>query len=137
MSNKRAAFFFILPVLLSFLLHFHVLKLDVVGYHAWRQAQTQTVIYNFTFSDNSIFHPQKFDLRSGSTALLYEFPLYQWMIAQVNHIIGYSVVNTRTISFVFFIFLLLAFYRLLLNFVKKEVALITNWLLCFSPLLYY
>jgi len=34
-------------------------------------------------------------------------------------------------------FLLIGFYRLLLKFVSKEIALITNVLICFSPLLYY
>jgi len=137
MSNKKIVFFFLLPVLVSFILHFHVLKLDLIGYHVWRQTQTQTVIYHFNFSDNSIFHPQKFDLTSGSTSLLYEFPLYQWIVAQVNNGIGYSVTNTRIITFIIFIFLLWGFYKLLTKFVRTEIALVTNCLLCFSPLLYY
>lgn len=137
MSARKIIFFFLLPVLISFILHFHVLKLDLIGYHVWRQTQTQTVIYHFNFSDNSIFHPQKFDLTSGSTSLLYEFPLYQWVIAQVNNCFGYSVLHTRILTFIIFIFLLLGFYKLLSKFVRTEIALITNFLLCFSPLLYY
>lgn len=137
MSNKKIVFFFLCPVLLSFILHFHVFKLDLIGYHVWRQTQTQTVIYNFNFSDNSIFHPQRFDLSKGSTELLYEFPLYQWLIAQVNQVIGYSVLHSRLITFNIFILFLIGFYRLLKNFVSSELALITNSLLCFSPLLYY
>jgi len=137
MTTKKAIFFFSLPVLVSLLLHLWVLKLDLIGYHVWRQTQTQTVIYNFTFSDHSIFHPQKFDLTNGTTSLLYEFPLYQWLIAQANNALGYSVLHTRLLSFLFFAALLLGFYRLLRCFVNREVALISNTLLCFSPLLYY
>ncbi|HOZ86699.1 MAG TPA: glycosyltransferase family 39 protein [Bacteroidia bacterium] len=137
MTNKKIVFFFLLPVLISFILHFRVFSFDVIGYHAWRQSQTQTVIYNFTFSDTNILHPQKFDLSTGSSDLLYEFPLYQWCIAQVNNVLGYSVMHTRVITFIIFIFLLLGFYRLLIKFVSIEVALVSNALLCFSPLLYY
>lgn len=137
MTNKKIVFFFLLPILVSFVLHFSILNLDLIGYHVWRQTQTQTVIYNFTFSDNNIFHPQKFDLTSGTTSLLYEFPLYQWIVAQVNNVLGYSVLHTRVITFLIFVFLLLGFYKLVLKFVSKEMALITNVLICFSPLLYY
>lgn len=137
MNNKKIVFFFLLPILVSFVLHFRVLNLDLIGYHVWRQTQTQTVIYNFNFSDNNIFHPQKLDLTSGSKTLLYEFPLYQWLIAQVNNGIGYSVLNTRLITFLFFVFSLLGFYKLILKFVSKEIALVSNTLMCFSPLLYY
>jgi hypothetical protein len=137
MTNKKIVFFFLLPVLVSFILHIRVFNFDVIGYHAWRQSQTQTVIYNFTFSDPHILHPQKFDLSTGSSELLYEFPLYQWCIAQVNNVLGYSVMHTRLITFVIFIFLLLGIYRLIIKFVSIEVALVSNMLLCFSPLLYY
>ncbi|MBX3164008.1 MAG: glycosyltransferase family 39 protein [Bacteroidetes bacterium] len=128
---------FIAPVLVSFLLHLHTFNLDLVGIHVWRQTQTQTVIYNFSFSDNNIFHPQKFDLTGGSTALLYEFPVYQWLIAQVNDAFGYSVMHSRLITFLFFVFFLWGFYKLLRHFFKREIALIVNALICFSPLLYY
>ena len=132
MNNKKIVFFFLLPILVSFVLHFRVLNLDLIGYHVWRQTQTQTVIYNFNFSDNNIFHPQKLDLTSGSKTLLYEFPLYQWLIAQVNNGIGYSVLNTRLITFLFFVFSLLGFYKLILKFVSKEIALVSNTLMYFS-----
>lgn len=133
----RNALLFLIPVLVSLLLHWHVLKLDLIGIHVWRQTQTQTVIYNFSFSDNSILHPQRFDLTTGSTALLYEFPIYQWLIAQINNIIGYSVMHTRIMSFLFFIFFLWGFYKLLRHFFQREIAFIVNALICFSPLLYY
>jgi hypothetical protein len=137
MTKRKAVLFFLLPLLLSFILHFRVLKLDLIGYHVWRQTQTQTVIYNFNFSDNSILNPQRFDLSTGTSRLLYEFPLYQWIIAQYNHVFGYSVLHTRAITFVIFGLFLLGFYKVLRNFFSIEVALITNWLVCFSPLLYY
>ena len=137
MSTKRIILFFLCPILLSFILHVHVFKLDLIGYHVWRQTQTQTVIYNFNFSDNSILHPQRFDLSTGTTELLYEFPLYQWLIAQVNSVLGYSVMHSRIVTFILFAFFLWGFFRLLKKFVSLKIALITNSFLCFSPHLYY
>src|ERR1044072_8264639 len=137
MTFKRVAFFFLLPVVLSFFLHLYVFRQELRGFHVWRQAQTQTVIYNFCFSDNNILHPQRFDLTHGTTAVLYEFPLYQWLIAQIDKAFGYSVTWSRLGSFIIFIWLLLGFFRLLRNFFSVELALITNALVCFSPLLYY
>ena len=119
------------------MLHLHVFDLDVVGFHSWRQTQTQTVIYNFVFHDNNILHPQRLDLNLGSTDLKYEFPLYQWIIAQFDKVFGYYMLNTRLLSFVFFVSLLLGFYKLLLQFTSNTAALIGNALLCFSPLLHY
>lgn len=137
MTKYRRIVFFISPVLLSFLLHLSIFKLDVLGIHVWRQSQTQTVIYNFTFSDNNILHPQRFDLSNGSTALLYEFPLYQWLVAQINHTLGYSVLNTRLFTFLCFVVLLFGFYKWILIYFKEETALFSAYFLCFSPLLYY
>lgn len=137
MTKYRRILFFISPVLLSFLLHLQIFKLDVMGIHVWRQSQTQTVIYNFTFSDNNILHPQRFDLSNGSTALLYEFPLYQWLVAQMNHVLGYSVLNTRAFTFLCFVFLCFGFFKWMRLYFKEETALLSAYFLCFSPLLYY
>ncbi len=137
MVIQKKVFLFALPIFISFLLHFHVFKLELIGYHVWRQTQTQTVIYNFDSNDNSIFHPQKFDITNGTTKLLYEFPLYQWLIAQYNKIFDYSVSHSRYITFIIFCFFLVGFFKLLKLHVNDEVALATNFCLCFSPLLYY
>jgi hypothetical protein len=134
MKNKLL---FFLPILVSLILHFHVLDLDIVGFHSWRQTQTQTVIYNFSHSDNNILHPQRFDLTLGDPSIRYEFPLYQWIIAQADGIFGYSIRVTRIMTFLFFALFLWGSYKLLRIFVERKVALITHALLCFSPLLYY
>ena len=137
MSTKKVFLLFLFPLLVSFILHLHVFDEEVIGYHVWRQSQTQTVIYHFSFTDNSIFHPQRFDLSTGSSELLYEFPLYQWLIAQTNNVMGYSVMHTRVITFLIFGCFLLGFYKVIRRVVSIEIALMTNMLLCFSPLLYY
>jgi hypothetical protein len=137
MPVRTTVLLFIAPILLSLILHLHVFSYDLIGYHVWRQSQTQTVIYNFQHADNDILNPQRFDLGTGTTSLLYEFPLYQWLVAQYNAAFGYNVAHSRAASFLVFGFFLLGFFLLLRSFAGNEVALVTNHLLCFSPLLYY
>jgi hypothetical protein len=137
MSRWRVSLLFLLPVALSVIMHWRVFSLDVMGIHVWRQAQTQTVIYHFQHTANNILNSQRFDLTSGTSSLRYEFPIYQWLIAQVNRSIGYSVAHTRAITFLVFAVFLLGFFRLIAKFHGQRVALVTNALLCFSPLLYY
>lgn len=137
MQASKKIILFLLPVLVSFILHFHVFKLELIGYHVWRQTQTQTVLYNFSQGQTSILHPQKFDVRNGTSDLLYEFPLYQWSIAQLNKLIGYSVAHSRLFSFFTFCLFLLGFYKLLRSHTSHSFAFAANASLCFSPLLYY
>lgn len=137
MQAQKKILLFILPIVVSFILHFHVFKLELVGYHVWRQTQTQTVVYNFWHNHSTIIHPQKFDLSTGTDELLYEFPLYQWSIAQLDKLIGYSVAHSRGFTFIVFCVFLLGFFKLLKLHVNNGFALATNAALCFSPLLYY
>ena len=137
MQASKKITLFLLPVFVSFILHFHVFKLELIGYHVWRQTQTQTVIFNFSKGQTSILHPQKFDVRNGTNELLYEFPLYQWSVAQLNKLMGYSVAHSRLFSFFTFCLFLLGFYKLLRLHTSHGFALATNATLCFSPLLYY
>ena len=125
------------PVLLSLFLHRDIFRYELIGIHVWRQSQTQTVIYNFSQDDNNILHPQRFDLSSGDTGLYYEFPLYQWMVAQLDKAFGYSVSHSRCFSFFCFFIFLLGFYKLIRHFLSPWPALLVNAFLCFSPLLYY
>lgn len=137
MQTQKRILLFALPIVVSFILHFPIFKLDVIGYHAWRQTQTQTVIYHFNHSHPSLFHPQKFDVSNGTTKLLYEFPIYQWLISKYNQCCGYSVMHTRLMTFMIFCFFLLGFFKLLKRHVNDALALATHTAVCFSPLLYY
>jgi hypothetical protein len=137
LSQTRRFFLFLAPVILSVLLHWRIFSLDVLGVHVWRQAQTQTVIYNFAKHDNNIFHPKKLDLSDGSDLLLYEFPLYQWIVAQADRLVGYSVFNSRWVTFLVFVTFLYGFYKISRRYLQVRESLMLNFLLCFSPLLFY
>lgn len=137
MSIRKEVLLFLIPIIISLILHLNVFKTDLVGIHVWRQTQTQTVIYNFSENPSPIYKPQKFDLRNGSSDLLYEFPIYQWIIAEYNHFFGYSVSHSRIITFIIFCIFLFGFYKLVKLHCNTEIALFTLYCLAFSPLLYY
>ncbi|HQQ92928.1 MAG TPA: glycosyltransferase family 39 protein [Bacteroidia bacterium] len=137
MNRTRIAILLLTPLLLSFILHIPYLQLDLIGIHVWRQTQTQTLVYNFVFREHSIFFPQRFDLSSGTSLLFYEFPLYQWLIAQVDLLFGYSVLYSRLFSFLVFVFLYLGFYKWIRVYLRMELALLSAGFLCFSPILFY
>ena len=55
--RKKRILFFLIP-LLSLFMHFHVFKLDLIGYHVWRQTQTQSNVENFYNEDFNILNPR-------------------------------------------------------------------------------
>ena len=49
--------FFIIAIGISVFQHYRIFSLDFIGYHTWRQTQTQTVIQNFAFEDFKLLFP--------------------------------------------------------------------------------
>lgn len=128
----------ILSVITSLCLHWDVFGYDLVGYHAWRQTQTQTVINNFCNIDFNIFNPRLNNLRYPDGVLRMEFPLYQWLAAGICKITGSPVLTTRIFSFVIGLFSSFGFYLLAKAVFKDRlIAAIGAWALMFSPVFYY
>ncbi len=124
--------------LISFILHFHVFSRDLVGYHAWRQTQTQINIDNFHAEDSNILHPRINDRGEGAGIHRMDFPLMQWGFSMVYRLAGPGVTLTRILSFFLGIATLYGFYHLLLNvFRAARLAVLGAWAFCFSPLWYY
>lgn len=138
--KKRLPFIIlVLAVLISLALHFDIFSIDIIGYHVWRQTQTQTVIDNFCKQDFSIFNPRVNNLAYPDGIMRTEFPLYQWMIACVVKITGCQALPVaRVFTFVTGVFSMLGFY-LLANaiFRNKVAAALGAGAFFFSPVLYY
>ncbi|HXU26160.1 MAG TPA: glycosyltransferase family 39 protein, partial [Bacteroidia bacterium] len=112
---------------------------DLIGYHVWRQTQTQTVINNFYSGDFCIFNPKLNDLSfNGDGLLRMEFPLYQWLIALTYKCTTNSILVTRIFTFIVGLFSMLGFYDLCKSIFKdKFLAAVGAWIICFSPIFYY
>lgn len=138
--NKKwfPVLFFLIMVSIGIIQHYRVFSLDIIGYHAWRQTQTQTVIENFANEDFNIFHPRVNDLVYYDRIYRMEFPLMQWLIAGLYKLFGQHLIITRLFSFALTLISVFGIYKTTyLLHQKKDVALITSWLFFFSPIMYY
>lgn len=128
----------ILLICLEFIMHFSVFGRDLIGFHVWRQTETQTVINNLAEADGSLFDPKVNNMAYENRSLRKEFPLMQWIFAQVQKISGSEIISSRLLSF-FIGCGTLVFIFLWLRILIKEplIAALTTWCLGFSPSFYY
>lgn len=130
--------FFIVAIFISVFQHYRVFSLDVIGYHSWRQTQTQTVIDNFYKVDFNILNPRLDDLHYPDGIYRMEFPLAQWLVACLYKLFGSHLFITRL--FFYIITFISVFGMFKLTFVltqNKLTSLLTAWFFLFSPVLYY
>lgn len=119
-------------------MHAPHLSKDLVGIHVWRQTITQTNIDNFYQHDINIFNPRRNFLKNDTDILRMEFPIMQWLIANIYFLTGQKIIVTRL--FMLFISLLSIYgmYFLLQELFKSHLlSAIGAWSLCFSPAFFY
>lgn len=134
----KPVYFFVFTFLLSFLMHLHVFNMDLVGYHVWRQTQTQLNIENFYMEDFNILNPRINDRGDRDGIQRLEFPIMQWLFACAYKLFGDHVIISRILSFIIGIFSVFGiFFLLKLLFHDDTMAMIGAWAFNFSPLFYY
>ncbi len=132
------ACFFILAVCISVFQHYRVFSLDIIGYHSWRQTQTQMVIDNFFKTDFNILNPRLDDLHYPDGIYRMEFPLAQWLVAALYKLFGSHLYITRLFFYITTFFSVIGIYRLMFQLTQSKLTgLITAWLFLFSPVIYY
>jgi hypothetical protein len=136
--RQRKAILFLFIPLLSLCMHWHIFKTDLVGYHVWRQTQTQNTILSFYREDFNILKPRISNRGNGSGIFRMEFPIMQWGIACFYKIFGDHLIITRILSFIIGLFSIWGIYLLLYNIFKiHRLALFGAWCFNFSPVFYY
>lgn len=138
MLQKRTLVILISAIVLFVLMHIRIFPLDLIGFHVWRQTQTQTVIDNFYEEDPNILHPRINARGDGTGIYRTDFPLMQWIIAGVYHITGNSVLVTRIMMCLFSVLGMLFLYGFLQQRFKSEnTALAAAIMYVFTPMMYY
>lgn len=129
---------FLLFLSLNLLLHFPFLNLPPSGTHVWRQCNTLAMSRNFAEEGMNIVEP-KIDRRNETNGITgSHFPLYEWTLASISKVFGFSDALARVFSLLIFTFGMLAFYKLLLLFnVPSFLAQGGAFLLLSIPELYY
>lgn len=134
---ERWWLYMVLP-LVSLLLHWKVLGMDLQGMHVWRQTQTQQTIDAYLEEDFNLFNPRLLERGKGDGIVRLEFPLYQWLVALMGKLAGGGVLLSRLFSFSLGLLGIWGVYWLLCAWLKaRGIALLGAFLMCFSPAWYY
>ncbi|MEP7268674.1 MAG: glycosyltransferase family 39 protein, partial [Saprospiraceae bacterium] len=140
LPDRSPKIFLVMGILLSVLLHKDIFNKDLIGVHLWRQAQNEWNIRNFVRTDNNILNPRipALNLGTDGNILRYEFPLMTWSIAQVQSLLGESILITRVIMFLVGILCIIGIYKMIgLLFQDEWLAVYTAWAFAFTPIFYY
>ncbi|MCW3123013.1 MAG: hypothetical protein JWQ38_2505 [Flavipsychrobacter sp.] len=122
----------------SFLLHFHVFNLDLIGIHVWRQTETQTVINNFYKESLNIFNPHVNAPADTDRIFRMEFPFMQWLFALFYKIFGPHIIISRVLTFLTGLFSVYGMFHLCNSISRnRAMATICAWCFNFSPVFYY
>ncbi|MCD6010782.1 MAG: hypothetical protein K0Q79_644 [Flavipsychrobacter sp.] len=124
--------------IISLALHFHVLDRDLLGYHVWRQTETQTVINNFYTEDLNILNPRINDRADTDRIHRMEFPFMQWLFALFYKLFGSHIAISRILTFLIGLGSVYGMFYLCNNiFRNKAMAVICAWCFNCSPVFYY
>jgi len=127
-----------LLALASFVLHLPHFQKDVMGMHAWRQAQTQTNTDSFVNESNNILQPRRNDRGTGDGIFRMEFPLAQWSLAQIQRAAGGRPVIMRSFYFVLSLLTLLGLFYWVKSILGDPLwAAGAAWAMAFSPTFFY
>lgn len=130
--------FFIVAIFISVFQHYRVFSLDIIGYHSWRQTQTQTVIDNFYKVDFNILNPRLDDLHYPEGIYRMEFPLAQWLVACLYKLFGSHLFITRLFFYITIFISVFGMFKLTFVLTQNKLtSLLIAWFFLFSPVLYY
>lgn len=98
---------------LNLIVHIFFINLPPCGSHVWRQCNTLGMSRNFAKESMDIFHP-RIDRRNNSDGVTgSHFPAYEWTLALLSKIFGFSDLLARIFSLVVFSIGMFAFYLFL------------------------
>ncbi len=129
---------FLFFLILNLVVHLPFLNLPPCGTHVWRQCNTLAMARNFAEEDMDILSP-RIDRRNATNGITgSNFPLYEWCLAALSKVFGFSDLLSRLFSMLLFSIGMWAFYCLLKQFgMSEQVALIGACMLLSIPELYY
>lgn len=129
---------FLLFLIVNLLVHLPFMKLPPCGAHVWRQCNTLAMSRNFATEDMNILKP-RIDRRNETDGLTgSHFPLYEWTLALLSKLFGYSELLARIFSLLISSFAMLALYLVMRRLKIRPFAASCSALLLLSiPQIYY
>ena len=137
--EKKAYWILLVIFIISIIMHWFIFKTELQGVHVWRQSETTINIQNFYRYDNNIFNPRVNTFNDGPNNIQrMEFPIMQWVIANVERVFGEHIWVVRICVFIIGLFSILGMFRLSQQLFKSTlVALVVAWAFSFAPIFYY
>ena len=124
--------------IISVFMHIEIFNLDLIGFHVWRQTQTQTVILNFAKEDSNILNSKVNEKADTDRIFRMEFPVMQWIFSWFYKLFGDYIIITRILSFITGLFSVLGLFVLFKTvFHDNFLAAAGAWAFNFSPIFYY
>ncbi|GIV23601.1 MAG: hypothetical protein KatS3mg025_1260 [Bacteroidia bacterium] len=121
-----------------FLYHYSHLRLDIFGYHAWRQCQTMATAVSFYEEDMRIWNPRRDCRGDGAGIFRMEFPLFQWSMALFGKLTNLHPSSVgRAAAYVAFLIAIAGCYAFLRTLLPLSAALAGTGGFLWSPALFY
>ena len=109
-------------VLIGLILRLVNINAPVLGIHSWRQADTASIARNFLANNLNFWEPQVNWSGSTNGFVECEFPLYQYIVANLYKLFGINEVFARGVSVLFGILSLVFLFRLIKKVLNIQVA---------------
>ncbi|MCA2002874.1 MAG: glycosyltransferase family 39 protein, partial [Chloroflexi bacterium] len=131
-ARRYLPVFFIL--LLALAARLYKINAPLVGFHAWRQADTMTIAKNFRENGFNILQPQV-DWGGNTPGYVEtEFPIHQYLLALLFFFTGVSEFSARLLSIFFFLLTILFFYKLVKKISDEKTAAWAAFFFAILPL---
>jgi 4-amino-4-deoxy-L-arabinose transferase-like glycosyltransferase len=109
----------------------------LLGYHAWRQADTASVARNFYMNGFNLFYPQINWSPESTGYVESEFQIYPYVISILYYLFGENDIYGRILSLIFSLFTIYGLFLLVKRIENEETALWTSFIYAILPLNVY
>lgn len=121
-----------------FLLHMRHFRLDLFGFHAWRQCQTVATAVSFYEEDFRLWNPRRDCRGNGEELFRMEFPLFQWGLAAAARLTKLHPSSlARPGTYLCFLLSVAGMFLFLSTLLPREGAWIGTTAYFWSPALFY
>lgn len=137
--ERHSRWIVLAAILLSVILHAHIMNRELSGIHLWRQTETQSVILQFAEGDMDIFNPRVNNYAFHEDGIKrMQFPLMEWSFAWFYRMFGDHIFISRFLSLLLSIGSILGAYSMGKALFRDSVAgALAGWALTWSPVFFY
>ena len=131
-KNKQECIILLFFVLIYVFIQFNFIGLPIWENAGFRESQTASTTRIFVSEGIDILHP-KANYAGDPGYLIYEFPVYQAIVASLWNVFSLEEIWGRIVSMFFWMVAGLYLYLLVIRFSNSNLAMITLFIFLFSP----